>query len=216
MISPECELVETARVLGIQLDNQLNLNEFVETRLKAAMNASWILRRLKKGGVSEQHLIKAYLTHVRGVLEYGVVGLAETLSPDQKWRLERAQRICTRIIAGTAPRKIMENYVSYEERLEMLKLEHLTSYERTTSNGDRTGIKLPGRWESQFVRFAMKTEHDSRFSRYYEDRYSTPNSTLRFRAPYEVPKPNCERTRRAPLFKMREALNKRRPKGLVL
>ena len=207
----EIKIVETARVLGVQVDNQLNLNDFVNTRLRAAMNAAWILRRLKKNGATEKHLIKAYLTHVRGVLEYGVVGLAETLTPVQKRKLERAQRVCSRIVAGSAPRPIMEGYLSYERRLDKLKLEHLTTYEDPL-----TGLKLPGRWEQQFENFARKTEHDPRFKRYYEDRYSTPNATLRFRAPYEVPVPGCERTIKAPLFQTRKALNKRRPRGLVL
>ena len=201
----EINEVETARVLGIQIDSKLNLHEYVNTRLRSAMNAAWILRRLKKGGVSQPHLIKAYLTHVRGVLEFGVVGLAKTLTPDQKKKLERVQRVCSRIITGTSPREIMDNYWPYETRLEHLGLQHLTTYEKTR------GIKIPGRWENQFVKFAQKTEHDPRFARYYENRYSNPTQTLRFRAPYEVPVPNTERMKRSPLFQARKVLNERRP-----
>ena len=134
------------RLLGVQIDNSLSLQPFVNQRKAAAMGALWSVQRLKTNGVTQEHLKFAYEAFVRSVLEYAVPPLFPLLNKGQLSSLESVQRIATRVILSD-----FQHTMPYEERLEVLGLQ-----------------RLEIRWKSHFTKLASKAALQECFKPYFK------------------------------------------------
>ena len=86
----------------------------------------WVLRRLKNNGASESELKDIYIKQIRSALEYAAVvwhpGLTKVNSSD----IERVQKTACAVILG-------KNYLNYENGLQILKLEKLSTRRKILS-----------------------------------------------------------------------------------
>ena len=66
------ELIEQTKLLGVILSSDLSWAANTEYIVKRCLNKTWMLRRLKKLGASQDYLLEVYIKQVRSLAEYGV------------------------------------------------------------------------------------------------------------------------------------------------
>ena len=66
------ELIEQTKLLGVILSSDLSWAANTEYIVKRCLNKTWMLRRLKKLGASQDDLLEVYIKQVRSLAEYGV------------------------------------------------------------------------------------------------------------------------------------------------
>ena len=104
--------------------------------------------------------------------------------------IERIQKDATKIILGSPWYKSQEGYLCYQERLDKLRLESLTT-----------------RVRRQTVKFAKKAETSQHFAPLLHPRNPTHGMPLRSRRIYDLPIARTERTWRSPVLEVIRILN---------
>ncbi|KAI8481119.1 hypothetical protein Bbelb_411330 [Branchiostoma belcheri] len=103
------------KFLGLTVQNDLKWDLQVTNMLTSANKKLYLLRRLKRFGVSVPDLKAVYTSYVRPALEYAAPAWHSSLNNVQTAKLERVQRRACRIILGT-------QYTDYTSALSTLEL----------------------------------------------------------------------------------------------
>ena len=104
------------KLLGLVITSNLKWHENTDYITQRGYSRLWILRRLKKFGLSKADLIDTYIKKVRSVLEMAVPVWHAALTKSDTAQIERVQKAALRIILG-------EEYCSYLDSLELLELD---------------------------------------------------------------------------------------------
>lgn len=187
----EVKLVDSLKLLGVMIDRDLTLETFTADRRKKGLFATWNLQRLAAQGVKKHHLKTAYTGYVRvrSSTEYGLLPMASLLNDTQWGRIEAVQRRSLKVCLGHRPLAFGDHVPSYSSRLEQLGLPSLM--ERTTD---------------RLHNFALKSEFEPRFSRFFVRRNNTGRSA-RLPRPYYLPIPRIDKLKHSPFYVMSEFLN---------
>ena len=92
---------ESLKVLGVTLEGDLSFQEHVDKIAAKTRSKSWALAKLKRKGLSEEKLLRAYKCLVRPSLEYAAPAWHSLLNATQAAHLERQQTQCLKNIFGT-------------------------------------------------------------------------------------------------------------------
>ena len=145
-----------------------------------------ILRKLYEFNVPKIDLVQIYCMYIRSVLEFNSCVWYSSITQEEKNNIERVQKIACRVI-------LKENYTTYEDALESLKLQNL----------EQRRIKLA-------TRFAEKcTEHEN-FSDLFP---KNPNNlNHRYREKYQVKHATTQKLYKSSIPSMQRLLNSKTPK----
>ena len=95
------KLTNQVKILGLTFTNRLSLNEHIINVANKANLRLWMLRRLKKEGVSPGDLLIVFKAQVRPIYEYNLGALYGLLTKENIEVLEKVQKLCLRIIFGS-------------------------------------------------------------------------------------------------------------------
>ena len=107
-------------MLGIYLTEDLNWNLNCQEMIKKAYSRIPLLTKLKYVGMKTEDLLSIYTLFIRSCLEYCSVVFHSSLTTQQSEMLERAQRVCLRVLLG-------EMFIDYKSSLEMCSLNTLSA-----------------------------------------------------------------------------------------
>jgi DNA polymerase III delta prime subunit len=141
---------DSMKILGFHFGTQPNVSLHVSEMVKKARRRFWVIRHLKRHGLSEEELTQVYCSILRSVLEYCSVVYGPMLTNDQSETIERVQSQALKCIFGFEK--------SYREILEKTNLETLSQ-----------------RRENAILKFAKKCI-EGRFSHWFPCR--RPRDTL--------------------------------------
>ena len=110
--------VHAIKLLGVWINEDLSWELNCQEIIKKAYSRIPLLTKLKYVGTSTEDLILIYSLFVRSCLEYCSVAFHSSLTLAQSDMLERAQRVCLKVILG-------EMYIDYQSALEMCSLSTL-------------------------------------------------------------------------------------------
>ena len=116
---PPLEEIDSTKLLGIMISNDLKWENNTKFICSKARKKIYLLRNMKKSGLTKTQLIDAYKKEIRSILELAVPVWGSGLTLDQSVKIERVQKSSLAAIFG-------EEYNSYEEALKMAKLERLS------------------------------------------------------------------------------------------
>ena len=97
------EVVNSAKLLGVKLTNNLSWNEHINDTIKKASKRFYFLIQLKRANVSLKDLVLFYITCIRSVLTYAVPVFFDGLPNYMKIELERVQKRAFSIICPNIP-----------------------------------------------------------------------------------------------------------------
>ena len=119
-ITSPLDIVESWKFLGVFIDRNLTFNDHIDyVTSKAKQRFYWLLQ-LKRLSVSTDKLTRFYLCNIRSVLVYCIAAFFSLLNDKQKSKLERIQRLCTKII--------LPHIESYTDRLAILGIPSVFSF----------------------------------------------------------------------------------------
>ncbi|XP_076037769.1 uncharacterized protein LOC143023141 [Oratosquilla oratoria] len=113
------QVVQSAKLLGITIDDHLNWNQHINNIIRTASYKLFMLRRLKSLGTPLPDLKGVYTTFVLPTLMYASPAWSSSLNITQRSKLEKVQRRACRIILGS-------QYEGYENALTTLSLPRLS------------------------------------------------------------------------------------------
>ena len=113
------EKIETIKLLGLMISENLKWNENTNYICKKARSKIFLLRNMKASGLSVNELIDAYTKEVRSLLELAVPVWSSGITLEQDLKIERVQKAALAVIFG-------QKYLSYDNALEKSKLKRLS------------------------------------------------------------------------------------------
>ena len=114
----QLEVVQQARLLGVQISNDLTWTNHVKDITTRAVKKLWVLIRFKNIGASTNQLVQVYQSRIRRTLENSAPVFSSGLTQEQIRSIEMVQKKAFVIILG-------HDYMSYENALSILNLERL-------------------------------------------------------------------------------------------
>ena len=114
------EEVESFKILGVIVNNSLKWDDNTDYICSKARKKLWLLRNMKKSGLSEGELLDAYKKEIRSLLELAVPVWHSGLTVEQTQKIERVQKLALAAILGS-------KYTNYNEVLQKLGLDSLSS-----------------------------------------------------------------------------------------
>ena len=117
------QVVRSAKLLGVMLDDQLTWKQHISTTVRSAAYKLYMLRRLRSLGTPEEELKGVYITFILPKLMYASPAWSSSLTCTQQQQLESVQKRACRIILGAA-------YTTYAAALTTLSLPSLSSRHR--------------------------------------------------------------------------------------
>ena len=170
------------KILGVWFDQTPTVNLHVEKMLLKARSRMNSLRVLRRAGIPEDHLLKAYTTYVRPIIDYAVPTYHSQLSKEQAARIEQFQARSMKIVFGPL--------VAYHTVIEHNKIETHQS-----------------RRERLFKNFTLKTYSNPAFKDKWFPTNDDPTYDLRRRNKIKINRANTDRYLRSPIQAMRALLN---------
>ena len=113
------EVVEACKLLGVIIRSDLKWSDNTDYICKKGYARLWMLRRLSTLGANQSEMLDVYCKQVRSILEMAVPVWQAGLTQLEIKQIERVQRTALHIILG-------ENYLHYENALEVLKCKKLS------------------------------------------------------------------------------------------
>ena len=117
------QVVPTAKLLGVTVDDKLTWKQHVSAIVRAASYKIYMLRRLKSLGAPADELKVVYITFILPTLMYASPAWSSSITLTQQHQLERVQKRACRVILGPS-------YTHYEDALATLCLPSLSSRHR--------------------------------------------------------------------------------------
>ena len=108
---------ESAKLLGVTIDQHLNFNSHIDTLIGKSRAAVHGLLTLKRKGVTPSMLTKYYQACIFPILTYASPVWHSRLGQNSKDKLERHQSLCLKLIHPTMP--------SYTERLQVSNISRI-------------------------------------------------------------------------------------------
>ena len=124
MDTQKLEKITECKLLGITLTNTLSFEKNTEIIVKRAFTRMLILRKLSEFGIPINDMINIYILYIRSVAEQSCVVWHSSLTEEQIMDIERTQKVALRII-------LQEHYETYQNALNLTKLETLSSQRKT-------------------------------------------------------------------------------------
>ena len=174
------ESTNELKMLGFIFGSTPSVRPHVNYMVKKANKKLWILRHLRRAGLEEEDLLRAYNTLVRPTVEYAVPTYHPMLNQSMRDEIEGIQKRACRVIFGWD--------CDYDVLVDSGRVEALDS-----------------RREKLTMNFARKAEKNPRFEHWFEK--SVPERTLRKQSTYVEKFARTERLRNSPLYYMRRAMN---------
>ena len=112
------ERVRAIKLLGVWVTEDLNWDLNCQEMVKKAYSRIPLLTKLKYVGLRTEDLLTVYTLFIRSCLEYCTVVFHSSLTVRQSDSIERAQRVCLRVLLG-------DMYIDYPSALEMCLLSSL-------------------------------------------------------------------------------------------
>ena len=112
------EEVNVYKLLGVMVSSNLKWNENTDYICTKARKKIWLLRNMKRSGLTQCELIDAYKKEVRSLLELAVPVWHSSLTKEQSNQIERVQKLSLAAILGN-------EYAGYVSSLKMCGLESL-------------------------------------------------------------------------------------------
>ena len=91
---------ESMKILGVTLDRDCSFKNHVELLRGKLRRRTWALSRLRRRGLPEDKLVRAYSALIRPVVEYASPAWSSMLTAEQSERLERQQTQALKNIYG--------------------------------------------------------------------------------------------------------------------
>ena len=130
------ETVQEARLLGTIISNDLKWEANTKFLVKDSNRRLRLLHNAAKFTTNKQHLKEIYMLNVRCKLEQAAPVWHHSITKSENGSLERVQRAAVRII-------MRDKYKSYEDSLEVLKLDSLERRrDKLTLNFAKSSLKL--------------------------------------------------------------------------
>ena len=92
------EIVKSAKILGVNVRNDLKWNDHVDNITAKASRRIYLLKQLKRTGIDRKSLIQFYCASIRSVLEYACQAFHSSLPAYLSNRIERVQKRVLRIL----------------------------------------------------------------------------------------------------------------------
>ena len=108
----QVEEVSQARLLGVQIENNLSWQANTTLLVQKAYKRMTMLHKLYSFRVPVSDLIEVYILYIRSVLESSAVVWHSSLTTGQELELERVQKVALRVI-------LKNNYESYDQALKV-------------------------------------------------------------------------------------------------
>lgn len=108
--------INSAKLLGIQISNDLKWDNHVNSLINRASKKLYLIIQLKRSGANVKHLLQTYKSMVRPVIEYGSEIFHPGLTVELNTNIERLQKRALKLITPG---------LSYEESMERLKMKTL-------------------------------------------------------------------------------------------
>ena len=112
------EEISEIKLLGVFIENSLKWTKNTDYICQKARQRIWLLRNMKKSGLTLAELIDAYIKEVRSLLEMAVPVWHSGLTKEESHQIERVQKAALTAIIG-------QNDLSYRKALELTKLDSL-------------------------------------------------------------------------------------------
>ena len=173
---------DSLRVLGMSFSCTPGFKLNTKCLRKKFSAKMWDFTRLKRAGIGETVLTKAYSIYLRPIIEYACPAYAGSLTGEEKESLERCQRTALKTIFGFDK--------SYRSLLEETQLERLEDRRESLTKGFALKAYTNPRFSNEWFPSKQGHEHDTRLKQ--------PLGTKRF---------NCYRFRNAPIPTMTRMLN---------
>ena len=183
------EVVEEFRLLGIKFQTNMSWQSNTDNICRNGYSRIWMLRRLKRLGVSHTEMLEVYFKQIRCVLELAVVVWTPGLTKAESVQIERVQKCALHVILGDA-------YESYNQATTMLAVE-----------------KLHVRRLQLCLTFAKKCEKNVKYSTWFKLSESSKPSTINTRGgvnkkpKYTPVTCRAERYEKSPIPFLTELLN---------
>ena len=100
------DFVDTFRLLGIEISNDLSWKKNTAVLTKKAFSRMSLLTKLVSFKVPDSDLVTIFVLYIRSLLEYCAVLWHSTITEEEKNDLERVQKCATKII-------LQNRYVPY-------------------------------------------------------------------------------------------------------
>ena len=172
---------ESLKIVGFHFSNRPTAALHVKETVSKVRRRFWILRHLKRNGLTNEELTRVYTTNIRSCIEYASVVYGALITKEQGEDLERLQRQCLKIIHGFDK--------SYSCLLEL------------------TGLStLEERRQTAMLKFADKCI-DGNYAHWFPLNQNTGRTrrSLEFKESFA----RCDRLRNSPIYYMRRLLNSR-------
>ena len=110
---------ECIKFLGLFIDDHLNFSKHIDEIISKCNKRIFLLPQLKILGMISSGLQTFYCSNIRSILCYAAPAFYTLLSDNDKIRIERIQRTCTRVIFPD---------LEYDERIEKLGIPMLNDF----------------------------------------------------------------------------------------
>ena len=114
------EVLDEIKLLGVIVQDNLKWNRNTDYICKKARQRIWLIRNMRKSGLSQKELVDAYTKEVRSLLELAVPVWHSSLTAQESHQIERVQKSALSAI-------LCNSDISYSTALKVTKLETLSS-----------------------------------------------------------------------------------------
>ena len=167
--------VQETKLLGLVLRDDLSWKSNSAELTKRAYSRMLILKNLVKFDVPLVDLVQIYILYIRSVMEQSAVVWHPAITKGEQRDIERTQKVALRVILG-------QNYISYENSLQLTGLDTLTSRRKKISlnfakkcvKNEKTQWMFPLNKRT----CTMETRHPEKFKVIKEKIEKLTNSTI--------------------------------------
>jgi hypothetical protein len=163
------------KILGFQFVAAPGVKGHVELLKEKYRKRAWVVRHLKRAGVSKEDLVKIYCSLVRSIFDYSSSAYHTLLTDTEAEVIERMQRMTLKTIFG--------HQISYQNALEEAGLTTLS--ERREKAFEKFCLKLSESnlyedWlpENEFIHYDLRVVYKEKFAR-TEKLYKSPLYAIR-------------------------------------
>ena len=130
------ETVTKTKLLGTMIQSNLKWNSNTDMLVKKGYQRMIILHKLYEFNICDSDMVKIYVIYLRSILEQSCAVWHHSITEEQVTDLERVQKTALKII-------IKERYETYDQALQLLKLETLDNRrEQLCLNFERNVARL--------------------------------------------------------------------------
>ena len=159
------------KILGVTLDRDCSFRSHVESIRSRLRSRTWALARLRKKGLSEDRLVRAYKCLIRPVAEYAAPAWHSLITAEQAEKLERQQSQALKNIFGCGVSAEKMRKKANIPLLSARREEMLLKFGRKCLNNPRcegwfVERNVPSYSRRSTVRYAKYREPNARTDRY--------------------------------------------------